>query len=94
MSDKTTNVNLITNTSIYRKLMVIAVFGVILLTLLFYVINKLDLNKQNCQKIAIFNDPLSIRPVDYNNDNIKPYYLRDFYIKGFYNCCCAGEFKK
>tara|TARA_X000000950_G_scaffold289533_1_gene415009 strand:- start:41115 stop:42260 length:1146 start_codon:yes stop_codon:yes gene_type:complete len=93
MSDKTTNVNLITNTSIYRKLMVIAVFGVILLTLLFYVINKLDLNKQNCQKIGIFNDQLSISPVDYNNDNVKPYYLRDFYIKGAYNCCCAGEFK-
>ncbi len=83
----------ITKTSMYRKLMVIAVFAIILITLLFYVINKLDLSKENCKKISIFNKPLSIRPIDYNNDNFKPYYLRDFYIKGAYNCCCSGEFK-
>lgn len=78
--------------SFYRKLSIIALFLLLIFIFIFYVINKLDLNEENCKRIAITDDAPALKTINYSDDYFK-YRLRDYYIKAAYNCCCAGEFK-
>lgn len=58
-----------------------------------YTINKIRLNKNNCDALkktyTSFPVISSINP----NDATYKYKLRDYYVKTAYNCCSSGDFK-
>ena len=88
----------LTKNLVENKTMTIKIVGgviVILLVvgLIFYVINKIQLNKANCDALKkIYKTSPKISSININDDSYK-YLLRDYYIKSSYNSCCSGQFK-
>jgi len=61
--------------------------------IIYYIINKLELNDKNCQNI---NSLYPKFPRLSSINSVDPEYqhkLRDYYVKTAYNSCCSGQFK-
>ena len=61
--------------------------------IIYYIINKLELNDKNCQNI---NSLYPKFPHLSSINSVDPEYqhkLRDYYVKTAYNSCCSGQFK-
>lgn len=65
--------------------------GIVILGLLIYISNKLNLTKKNCSKLmATPNSNI----VSISTSGISPNTpLNQYFVKTAYNCCCTGEFK-
>ena len=71
----------------------IAIIILLIFSSIYYIHSKINLNKANCVNLSkIYNTSPKLNSVS-DNPNFNKYYLRDFYIKTAYNCCCGGEFK-
>ena len=70
-----------------------AIIVITILSIIFYVRTKINLNDANCSNLNSlykeFPTLSSINPqeTEYQHD------LRDYYVKTAYNCCCGGKFK-
>lgn len=75
------------------KYIVLALCGLIVIIMIFWLYNKSILNQANCNKMnGIYKDAAKIHSFNPNNADFK-YNLRDYYIKTAYNACSAGQFK-
>jgi hypothetical protein len=71
----------------------IFVLIVIISGMLYYIITKNMLNKQNCDNLdKVYTGFPTISSFN-ENDEKYSYNLRDYYIKSAYNCCASGQFK-
>ena len=75
------------------KYIVLALCGLIVIMMIFWLYNKSILNQVNCNKMnKIYKDAAKIHSFNPENADFK-YNLRDYYIKTAYNACSAGQFK-
>lgn len=62
---------------------------ILLVTMIYYIINKSTLNKNNCNALEnYYKDNPTIHSFKYENS----LNLKDYYIKSAYNCCASGNF--
>jgi hypothetical protein len=74
------------------EFMSILIIITIIISVIYYYVTKIKLNKRNCTELSKIYD--SIPPLNsIVNSEQKDHALRDFYIKTAYNCCCGGKFK-
>ena len=65
----------------------------LILSIIFYVNNKINLNKTNCNNLSqIYTSKPPLNSVS-KDDSINSHPLRDFYVKSAYNACSPGNFK-
>ena len=73
--------------------LMILIIGILFFLIFWWCLNKLNLDKQNCNSIEkIFKNFPYINNINPNNPAFK-HRLRDYYIKTAYNCCASGNFK-
>lgn len=77
----------------YIRYMAIFIVVMLIVGMIIYVVNKMKLNKLNCENIdKIYTSFPKLTSINVN-DAAYQYKLRDYYIKTAYNCCCSGQFK-
>lgn len=75
------------------KYLIYAVIIILIIGLITYIHNKINLNQANCDALSkIYSGFPKISSFN-QNDAAYGYLLRDYYIKTAYNCCCGGQFK-
>jgi|TARA_B110000967_G_scaffold163407_1_gene170312 hypothetical protein len=84
---------LMTNKATMVKYAAYALIAVMMIGLISYTINKMNLGNVNCDTIEkMYPSFPSISSFNVNDSSYQ-YKLRDYYIKTAYNCCCSGQFK-
>jgi hypothetical protein len=75
------------------KYTIIGLSALALISIIWWVYNKLNLDDINCKNLGSFYDKFPmIHTININNDQYQ-YNLRDYYIKTAYNCCASGDLK-
>jgi hypothetical protein len=86
-------VNLETNKANAIKYAAYFIIAIMILGIVGYIYNKLQLNNANCNNLKnIYTDFPAISSFN-PDDSAYKYLLRDYYVKSAYNCCSAGQFK-
>ena len=83
----------LTKNLLANKTYIVLIFAVIIIIfILIYVSNKLNLKQKNCNRLSkeANNTVLSINKITTIN---KKDTLNNYFIKTAYNCCCTGNFK-
>jgi len=75
------------------KYMSYFIITILVIGLIAYTIDKIRLNKNNCDALGKIYTSFPKLSSFSTNDATYQYLLRDYYIKTAYNCCCGGEFK-
>lgn len=75
------------------KYMSYFIITILVIGLIAYTIDKIRLNKNNCDALGKIYTSFPKLSSFNTNDATYQYLLRDYYIKTAYNCCCGGEFK-
>lgn len=75
------------------KYMAYFIIAILVIGLIAYTIDKIRLNKNNCDALGKIYTSFPKLSSFNTNDATYQYLLRDYYIKTAYNCCCGGEFK-
>jgi len=75
------------------KYMSYLIIIILVIGLIAYTIDKIRLNKNNCDALGKIYTSFPKLSSFNTNDATYQYLLRDYYIKTAYNCCCGGEFK-
>lgn len=71
----------------------ILIIILIILSTIFYVNSKINLNSTNCSNLSqIYTSIPPLNSVS-KDDSINTHALRDFYVKSAYNACSPGNFK-
>jgi len=65
--------------------------GIVILGMLVYISNKLNLTKKNCSKLST-NSNNTVLSLSTNGISLNTQ-LNNFFVKTAYNCCCTGQFK-
>ena len=84
-------VNLETNKANAIKYAAYFIIAIMILGIVGYIYNKLQLNNANCNNLKnIYTDFPAISSFN-PDDSAYKYLLRDYYVKSAYNCCSAGS---
>jgi len=70
---------------------IIYFMGIVILGLLVYISNKLNLIKKNCSKLKATPNS-NIIPITKSGISLNTP-LNEYFVKTAYNCCCTGQFK-
>ena len=75
------------------KYIVLALCGLMIILMIFWLYNKSTLNQANCTRMNdVYKDAAKVHSFNPDNADFK-HNLRDYYIKTAYNACSAGQFK-
>lgn len=81
------------NKAVMIQYMSYFIIAILVIGLIAYTIDKLRLNKNNCDALGKIYTSFPKLSSFNTNDATYQYLLRDYYIKTAYNCCCGGQFK-
>ena len=77
----------------YKSYAGIAVVIILAALVITYVVTKVKLNKENCERLdELYHDFPMISSINPNQKEYQ-FMLRDYYVKTAYNCCAGGKFK-
>ena len=75
------------------KIFSILIFILLFFSVLYYIYDKLTLDKRNCRILTkVYNSVPRLNSIT-TNGSFNNFLLRDFYIKTAYNCCSPGNFR-
>lgn len=75
------------------KYIVLALCGLLILIMIFWLYNKSTLNQGNCTRLQeVYPDMAKVHSFNPDNADFK-HNLRDYYIKTAYNACSGGQLK-
>lgn len=85
--------NLDKSNAAYIRYIAYFIVTLLIVGMILYTINKMRLNKLNCENIdKLYTSFPKLSSINVNDAAYK-YKLRDYYVKTAYNCCCGGQFK-
>ena len=85
--------NLDKSKAAYIRYIAYIIVALLIVGMILYTVNKMRLNKLNCENIdKLYTSFPKLSSININDAAYK-YKLRDYYVKTAYNSCCGGQFK-